>query len=184
MGEPSLPANHLIPSLHQTNLVSLIHRKFPGAVIQEVEGTFYLLSIHGVGATEREVMENALTEYNNMTNDGRSLPQILNDVENDLHGRPGMSRQRHDDLIELLGTAEQALNGGILTETVPWIMVAGYNRRIEDLRRRIDTRLNMVALDMQEREKARQRAGTKFPRHTEINDGLTDYQRMQATAQR
>jgi hypothetical protein len=129
-------------------------------------------------------MENALTEYNNMASNGRSLPQILDDVENDLRSRPGMGRQRHDDLLALLGTAEQALNGGILTETVPWLMVAGHNRRIEDLRRRIDTRLNMVALDMQEREKARQRAGTKFPRHTEVDDGLTDYQRMQAAAQR
>ena len=179
MSEPSLPANHLIPGLPQSNLLSLIRRQFPGALIQEQDGKFYLLTIHGTGDSEREALENALTSYNDMARDGRALPQILADVEADLEGAPGMSRKRHKSLLELLSIAEQALNGGVLTETVPWIMVASYNRQIEDLQRRVVTRLNMVAQELQEREKAKRRAGQKFPRQAVPDDGLTPYQRSQ-----
>ena len=171
-----LPANHTIPNLEQSNLLSLIKRQFPGALIQERDGKFYLLTIHGTGSSEREALENALECYNDMAEDGKALPQILADVEADLKEAPGMNRERHDSLLELLAIAEHALNGGVFTGTVPWIMVASYNRQIEDLQRRIAARLGMVVQELTDREKAKKRAGQKFPRTTPA-DGLTAYQR-------
>ncbi len=163
--------------MEQTNLLALVKRQFPGATVHEMDGKFYLLTIHSAGNTEREAMEHALKAYKDMADDGRALPQILTDVDTDLKEAKGMTRNRHDSLLELLSIAEQALNGGVLTETVPWIMIASYNRQIEDLRRRITTRLNMVARELQEQEKAKKRAGQKFPKQAVPEDGLSAYQR-------
>lgn len=161
-------------------LDTLVSHQFPGATVSEVqEGVYALLTVHGYGDSPTSAKQNSLKSFADMARDGEALPQILSDVEADLKETPGMSRERHDSLLELLSIAEQALNDGILTKTVPWLLTASYNRQIEDLQRRVTTRLNMVAQELQEREKAKRRAGQKFPRQAVPDDGLTPYQRLQ-----
>ena len=159
-------------------LEALIQHQFPGATIQLADGVYYLLTIHAQGDTAQAAMENALSAYACMSREGKFLPQMLEDITTDLKETPGMTRERHDSLIELLTLAEGALNDGVLTDTVPWIMVPSYTRQIEDLRRKVSTRLMMIAQEMQARDEAKKRAATKFP-HATINPAdLTPYQRL------
>lgn len=160
-------------------LPTLVQHQFPGSTVIEQDGQYLCLTIHSVGKSPREAMENALSSFREMKDDGRSLPQMLDDVREDLRNTPGMSRARHDSLQEILTICEQALNGGVLTQTVPWIMVPSYTRQIEDLRRKVETRLLMVAQEMKDKEKARNRAAMRFPRPTPPDEGgQTAYERL------
>ena len=191
MSEPGLPANHLLPALPNDELSSYIRRQFPGAIIQEdSEGRFILFTVHGTGETERKAMEDALENFNNLRDDCYHLPDILGEVERDLKEQRGMSRLRHDSLQDLLNIAENALNGGVLIQAVPWIMVPSYTRRIEELRRRVSTRLNMVAAELQAEATATKRAQQSFKGthpvdkavsskwEGQVPDGLTAYQHL------
>lgn len=161
-------------------VIALVKRMFPAANLYQVDNQWQLVTIHGVGTTEEAAMKAALKDFREMSEDGKSLPQILDDIRADLAER-GMSRTRHDSLHELLNIAEKALDDGILTNTVPWIMRAGYSRQIEELKQRVTTRLNMVAQEMQANEKARHNAARKFPelaaQRAELA-GLSPYQRL------
>jgi hypothetical protein len=165
------------------NLKGMLKREFPGAISVQIDAGWQILTLHGQGTTEAEAIQNTLKAFKEMQEDGRSLRQILDDVIDDLKASPGMGRQRHDSLIDLLNISEKCLNDGILTGVVPFIMVASYNREIEDLKHRVDTRLNMQAVEFAQNEEARKRAGTKFPR-THTDDALTPYERLWAKAKK
>ena len=145
-------------------LITRLMQQFPTAVIKEEGDAVVVMTIHGIGNTVKNAIANALKLQQEMKDDGQSIRQMLDDVHDDLR-TPGMSRVRHDSLIELLDIASNAVNGAVVSGVITWIQVPGINREIEDLRRRIDTRLNMVALDMQAREKAQQQAGTQADKH-------------------
>lgn len=179
MGEPSQDKLPLVP-LPPDELTTMFRRQYPQAVLDFVDGQYIALTVHGVGHSENEAMQHSLTEFEEMKRDGQSVRQILDDVLADLKLKSGMSRERHDSLQELLTIAEKALNDGVLTKTVPWIMTPSLTREIEALRKRVETRLNMQAQELQEREKAKSRASQKFPRTQAPEDGLTPYQRLQA----
>lgn len=175
MGEPSLPPNRTIRALQDEELRSLLEHKFPGAVVDNVDGKFVALTIHGVGTTLDEAIKNSLIEYSDMERDGSALEQMLNDIREDLK-TPGMGRERHDSLMDLLDTCESALNAGALTKTVPWIMIPSLNREITDLKRRVGARLGMMAQTMKDRDRAKNNAAQTFKRKPD--DGLTPYQRL------
>src|SRR6185312_9620190 len=101
----------------------------------QVNNEWSVYTLHGVGQTEVDAITNALSEIQRMKADGQSLPTILDDIEADLK-LPGMSRARHTWITDMLKTASNCLNDGILTKTVPWIMSASYTRKIEDFQRR------------------------------------------------
>jgi hypothetical protein len=184
MGEPGLPANHLIRRLDDKELETLVQHQFPGSIVEYVTDCgpplYIVRTAHGSGTTEREAMENALTTWNDMVRDGSTLRQMLDDVIADLKTAPGMSRKRHDWAMEILDLCDQALNAGTITRTVPWILIPSLTREIEELRRRVGVRLNMVAQEMQQHELAQKRASQHFPRQAELEakDGLTAYQRL------
>lgn len=161
MGEPSLPASHSLSSISNEDLITLVRHQYPDSVIQEAEGKFFLITIHGGGDSARSAMEGALSSFIDMARDGRAIEQILSDIREDLSS-PGMNRERHDSLMELLEIASAAVDGGVITNVVPWILVPSYTRQIEDLRRRVATRLGMTAQDMAAKEDAKRRAGKKF----------------------
>lgn len=165
MGEPGALNQHALANMPDDELKILFEHEFPGATLAREGEQVIALTIHAVGTSEREVMQRALTRQRAMSEDGRNLEQILNDVRADLTDR-GMSRARHDSNMELLDLAENALNAGVITHTVPWIMVPHYTREIEDLRRRTSMRLQMVAQELALNEQARKRAAQKFPRPT------------------
>jgi hypothetical protein len=158
MGEPSLPTRAALLKFPPDTLTTLVNHQFPSSIIEEVDGKFILLTVHAVGATEREARENALATYREMKEDGESLPQMLEDVALDLKSAGGMTRARHDSLLDLLTICETSLNGGVLTKSVPWLMVGSYTRQIEDLRRRVITRLGMTAQEIAANEKAKSHA--------------------------
>ena len=152
-------------------LETLIQHEFPNSIFDLTDLGHVILSVHGVGKTKRQAMENALIAYNDMKFDGQSLPQMLDDVVSDL-AEPGMGRERHDSLIEILDMCSAAVNSGVLTHTLNWIMVPAYTRQIEDLRRRVSARLGMMAQQMKDRDAAKTRAGQKAkPRTFERPDG-------------
>jgi Domain of unknown function (DUF4326) len=161
MSEPSRPANHLLSSLPENELATLIKHQFPAAVISGSGSQFALVTVHGTGDTEREALENALSCFNDMARDGRSLRQMLDDVITDLR-ESGMSRMRHDSLMDILSICENALNGGVITGTVPWIMVPSYNREITSLRLKVSNRLGIAGQDAAAREE-RARRGKQEP---------------------
>ena len=153
-------------NLSPAEIAQWVEHNLPGAVVQESNGRFYLLTIHGEGASEEEVMTNALLSFREMRREGGSFLQLLDDIEIDLREQSGMSRKRHDSLQELVALASRALDAGIATKMIPWIMSPSYTRKLEELQRRIAVRLTMTAQNMQEREKAKHRAAQKFPRST------------------
>jgi hypothetical protein len=168
MGEPSLTpslqpnedATTVAPLTRQETLAgirALVEHQFPGATVQQIEGIYFLLTVHSTGETELEAMRAALKHYHEMERDGKALPQLLGEIAEDLKDS-GMSRQRHDSLLELCDLASQALNGGVIANVIPWIMIASYTRQIEDLRRRITVRLSMVAQNMKQHEESRRKA--------------------------
>jgi len=136
MSEPSLPANHLIrspavePALPDKASVS-------GRLIQEQDGKFYLLTIHGMAIANVRHWRSAYS-YNDMARDGRALPQILADVEADLKGTGNESGETRFTLECSPSPNKHSM--GRAYRDCPWIMVASYNRQIEDLQRRVVTR--------------------------------------------
>lgn len=157
-------------------LQGLAKHEFPAYTVRHTSpDVVEIITVHGVGASEEEALANALKQYADMKRDGQCVRQMLDDVITDLNEQRGMSRERHDSLCEILDIAGGAINDGVITNTVPWILVPSLTREITALRRRIDTRLNMVAIELQQEEAARKRAGTKFPRTT-IPEGMTEYQ--------
>lgn len=190
MGEPS----QLIPplgTLPKNELTSIINQRYPGALIQETDGQYALFTLHSIGDTPHDAMQKAIKEYDRMSDDGKNLRTMLSDIYEDLR-TPGMSRVRAESLYDILTICENALNGAIITRAVNWIEIPGITRELCDLRRRIETRLNMIAheLQMQERQARRETVENikdevkrDIKRRKEATglapDGLTEYQRLQ-----
>jgi hypothetical protein len=165
-----MPEDNKASSADLEEIISLVQRQFPGSNLYLLDTKWHVATVHGVGDTEEAALKAAMKDWQDMQRDGKALPEILSDVRNDL-ANSGMSRERHDSLHDLLNIASQSLDAGILTNTVPWIMRASYTREIEDLRRRVSTRLSMKALEMQQNEAARRNATKKFPRTARTVDG-------------
>jgi hypothetical protein len=164
-------------------LTSLAKKHFPDGVFVPTETGVAFVTIHGSGTDQREAMENAINGYTQMKEDGQALPDMLDQVTEMLAER-GMSRERHDSIISILEQCATALNDGIITGVINPLMVPSYTRKIEDMRRRVSTRLMMIAQDLSEREKAKARAAQTFPRPDVATpaetEGLTTYQRWKA----
>lgn len=141
MGEPSRAS-----SLHE--LKALVKHKFPGAqLITDEAGNHLLLTVHGLGKTEYEAHANAIAEWDRMCVCGASVRSMLDEILQDLRS-PGMSRARHDSIQESLDIVSSGINDGILTGVIPFVQIAGLNREVEDLRRRVSARLGMQAASM------------------------------------
>lgn len=169
----------LVP-LPPDDLTTLFRHEFPQAVLDFVDGRYIALTVHGVGITQTEAMQTSLTEFREMKANGKSVRQSLDEITADLQEQKGMSRERHDSLQAALTITEQCLNDAVLTKTIDWILIPSLTREIEALRKRIETRLNMQAQELQERERAKKRAVEK--RTPPPDDGLTPYQRLQQRA--
>lgn len=145
-------------------LRQLVLHEFPQSqVYTSPDGEVSLVTVHSTGKTVEEALRSALKTYSVMKDDGLHVRQMLDDVNEDLK-QHGMSRERHDSLLELLSIAENSINGGVITQVIPWIEVPSLNREIEELRRRISTRLMMVAQEMKDHENAKKKAAHKSPR--------------------
>lgn len=194
MGEPGQPLAN--PNLPDNELTKIIKERFPGAIVQESDGNFILFTLHSIGSSPFDAMKNAIKEYDTMAEDGRNLRQMLGDVYEDLQSL-GMSRKRADSLYDILNICENTLNGAVITNTIKWIEIPGLTREINDLRKRIETRLNMIAheLEMQRRHGDREwsednkaQVQKEIQKRKEANqlppDGLTEYQRLQLFTRR
>lgn len=177
MGEPSLTRIQIL-CLPPTDVEQMVKNKFPGCTIREGDtGGWYITTIHGVGDTREQAMENALIDLHDMKRDAEGLDQMLTDVDIDLRER-GYSRDRHDWAIDILNLCDKALGDGVIVGVINPLMVPSYTRKITEYTRRADTRLRMLALNMQEEEAARKRAGTKFPRVAD--SGASPYAQLKA----
>src|SRR5271168_5144884 len=128
MGEPSQEEIGI--------LRGMVKKLFPMSQIMPVEDQgVMILTVHGQGVDEQAALKNVIGDWEGMTTRGRALRTMLDEIHEDLRV-PGMTRERHDNLIESLTICEAALNDGILTGVTPWITVPGLNREISDLRRR------------------------------------------------
>ena len=136
------------PGLSVPQVKALVKRYFPNAqVVTDANGGgAMLLTVHSTGKDEYEALCNAIGEWEEMKKKGQCVRTMLDEVYADLR-TPGMSRERHDNFMESLELISSHINAGILTGVIPFITVAGLNREIEDLRRRIDARLGMAAAD-------------------------------------
>lgn len=160
MGEPSLLRTQVL-MLPRTDLEALFSRTFPAARVEQLDsGGFVVLTIHGSGDTHEQAIENALIEWNDMKRDGEYLEQMLTEIAEDL-AQPGMNRERHDSLLELLDLASSSLDGGVLVGVIKPLDVPRLTRQIEDFRRRTTTRLGMAAQNAKDHEAAKRKAGTK-----------------------
>lgn len=179
MGEASLTRIHIL-SLPPTDVEVMFKRRFPSATLIELDGNYTALTVHGVGCSPTQAMEASLIDWVEMEQNGRDLPQMLQDVLDDFNAM-GYSKERHDWAIEILEICKKALSDGQITNIINPIEVPGLNRKIEDYIRRADTKLRMMAVNLQQEQEARKRAGVKAgPRPPE---GLTEYQRMKWKAQ-
>jgi hypothetical protein len=163
MGEPSQTAPML--SLPPDNLEVMVKREFPNCTISEVNGGWAIATLHGVGETRTQAMESALKDFHDMKRNAKGLDQMLDDVRADLAAR-GYSKDRHDWAIDILTECRTALADAVLTGIHDPIQIPHYTREIENLVHRADTRLNMMAVNFQQEQEARKRAGQTFKRPT------------------
>ena len=142
-------------------LWALVRAQYPGAQLVPQENGQALITVHALGANELTTLQQAVNDYVHMKNAAENLDQMIDDAMNNLADR-GMSRQRHDEILEILNDSERALADGIMIGLIQPLRVPYYTRTIEDLRRRTETRLMMIAQEMAEQEKAKKRAAQKF----------------------
>lgn len=161
MGEPRLES-----------LIAQLTKQLPGAQIAEQEGSYTIVTVHGSGTTLEQALEDALKVSEEYAIAGRSVRGLLDAILDDLSS-PGMSRKRHDDLLAVLQDASVALNKGILGGVIPWVQVGSLNREILDIERRITTRLNMVAQEMQLREKEARKTTQKITKRHQMDIAIT-----------
>ena len=160
------PGQRLHLSMDIENLRTLVRHEFPDfSVVVAEDGQVSIVTLHGVGLTEREALEGCLEALRIMKEDALSLQQMLDDVNEEL-SIPGMSKDRHDFIQDILAMCNKALSDGVITGLIPWITVPGRTKEIDRLKQRVETRLGMQAQAMQEKEKATKKAAQKFPRST------------------
>lgn len=139
-------------------LRTLAKRQFPAAEHIEGEGgRHFLLTRHGEGASEHEMLRNALRDYRAAAVNGRMVRTMLKEIVEDL-STPGMGRERHDLLQESLTIVENAINDGVMTGVLPALEVPSLTREVLTLQRRVSTRLGMSAQNAAEYEKAKRAA--------------------------
>ena len=148
------------PSIIET-LWELIRKQHPGAQLVPEENGFALVTIHSLGVSEEEALQQAVTDYRTMETDALELDTLIDEVMENLSTR-GMSRERRDNIIAICEQCDIALAAGIMIGLIQPLRVPYYTRTIEDLKRRTETRLMMIAQEMKEQEKAHKRASMTF----------------------
>lgn len=148
------------PGLSVPQVKALVKRYFPNAqvVTDSNGGGAMLVTVHSTGKDEYEAMCHAVVEWELMKKKGQCVRTMLDEVYADLR-IPGMSKERHDNFIESLELISSHINAGIITGVIPFITIAGLNREIEDLRRRVDARLGMAAAAAADFIKSKHHAG-------------------------
>jgi hypothetical protein len=150
MGEPSKGSGGAVGD---DELWGFVTKQFPNATLERVGDQYVVATIHGVGATPLDAAQKALGDMGRIFTHGRKFTTLLSEIKNELSS-PGMTRKRHDSLMTLIGEAENALNDGVLANTVHWLLRAGYTKELTDLSRRVTTRLGMAAAELAAADKA------------------------------